>query len=307
MGSRWSRLAGCGAVVLGGACREDCEPDVRGGSPEEQASIQAAVEIFYDRLRPDLGLCVPSVRKKDELQEAVKGHYNSVTRQVRIATPTDDVVYHELCHAVQYQNDLSVEGPNWEMDELLDEALGHPRFPRREAFARTCEDGPTYAFLLGEACPYDPPGIDALYEVRDLFTGPDPRVVLDEEGTFTPTVSLATEGDSFDLEVTANGVRLTLAEGARFIDPWTGERLQEEAVVDPVRTPRASGDGDSLSHFALAAANGALTLRRVYERSEGYVPLGCVKPEENVFSFDGWVWSAHLEEGEVTLGFWLVP
>jgi hypothetical protein len=289
------------------ACRNDCEPTVKGGTPEEREELEESARIFYDLLVPELEICVPTVRKVDSLAKDAGGRYNSVTRRVRVSTTSDDTLYHELCHAVESQNPLPLEGPTWELSPEQDRIQDYPMFPRQEAFAVACEQGPTYAFLLGEDCPYDPEGIAALYEARDLFTGPDPRKILEEEGAFTPTTVVPTEGASFELKLTPGGVQLLTDEGVLHVDPWTAETIPEEEATELEMSHLAYSEVDTLALSLLQAPNGAVTERRVFVRSEQFLGLGCVWPEERVFAFDGWLWSASLQQGSITLGFWLVP
>lgn len=284
---------------------------MKGGTEVDQTAVEGAVRTFRDLLRPDLEICVPTIRIISDLAGTKVGRYNTVSHGVRIEGTTEHVIYHELCHAVQRQNHLPVSSPNWEISPQYVEDLlegDNPASPRHEAFAMTCEDALDVAFLLGPRCDDDAPGIDAYNEVRDLFTGPDDTVVLDREGVFHPSVTVPTEGVTFDLQLTDDGIRLEIDEQVLFLDPWSGADVPE-ADAAPLEFP--DGPGTELGALWLreiTAPNGAVARRRMYiQGDQRILSLGCVHPGEVAFVFDDWLWSAWLEDGAVQLGWWYLP
>ena len=293
-------------VAVGQGCRQECETTIEGGNRAGRSVVSAAVTTFRDQLRPDLSLCVPTVRVVDELSGDRGGVYNSVTRHVRLGEVHDELVYHELCHAVQYQNGIPVDGEDWTLSDAAAEERGDVAAPRKEAFAMTCALALDLAFLLQDACSYDPAGMDALFEVRDLFVGPGERIDLGRAGVLTPTVSVPVTDRTFELETGSSAVRITTDGQELLLDPWTGD-VVPVADVAPLDSPTvAQVDTGLLWLRELAVPNGATTVRRTFVHDGQSVPLGCVRQSEVVFAYDSWLWSAWIEDGSVRLGYWLV-
>lgn len=176
--------------LLAAACTTSSLNEVRiiGGTDELRAQLRDELVRFEswvgeDRIRL-------SAVEITELPDTY-GQYRPVGRRIVIsdAIPSEELrrvtMRHELCHAIDRQNDLLDERQPV-FDELMasltrPEAYDPERFvpsthgydqPEHELFADLCERGPQYPKLL-QACSELPPALSAASEVlvRQVFTG----------------------------------------------------------------------------------------------------------------------------------------
>jgi hypothetical protein len=154
-------LVGCGSVPL-------AEVPIVGGSPEVRDEVIHAV----NRFERWVGVGRISLREI-RIEDAGPGHlgaYGRISRTIRIddrpmgRLQREEVVFHELCHALDYQERLVQRRSDlW---QALDEAFAaRGRSPgpsgvrqRRvdaERFAILCEQGPVWAQLVERECPAD--------------------------------------------------------------------------------------------------------------------------------------------------------
>lgn len=156
----------CLVVVLGGAgCRfvPLAEVPVDGGTDEQRAIVQEVLDEIDRTLGLDVELRKIRFANVDEHRY---GAYNSVTKTVRLGFEIEEEVLrftlrHEICHAVDFQNDLSMT------DEALDPVATwyrardwmhqeRTRPARKEAFALGCGEGAAMLEAVAGACDDDP-------------------------------------------------------------------------------------------------------------------------------------------------------
>ncbi|MCB9699918.1 MAG: hypothetical protein H6738_24235 [Alphaproteobacteria bacterium] len=301
------------ALVLAGvtgACREDCEPVVVGATASERSFVESTVDTFVGLLDPSLSLCVPKIHVTDSLRLDVAGKYNTATRDVKLVRSSSPdlkwTLHHELCHAVQGQNGLPVDGPQWSVAPDIELLAANKRFPEKEAYAMACEIGPDIAFLLGDPCPTDQDGLSAFFDAREIFVGPDPAMIdLSLPVAFTPTVALGSEVTDFSVSVAPSGVLVDMDGATAVIDPWTGALVEAEGPFGSTGPFVVEGD-EMMLGLTFDAPNGDRGVRLVLSSGGRYTPLGCYEPGESLFSYDGVFWSASLTGGQVVLGYYTV-
>ncbi len=293
-------------LPLAGACRSSCEPGYSGGTAEQRAEAKESVDLFLDLLRPDLAVCVPEVRI-EELTEAA-GLYDSFTRRITLEATSPGVVFHELCHALDFQNGLDTTSyiawpdTTWALD------LGEEGDRPWQTFADVCAVGPTVAQLVGEPCPGDPVGMWIYPEVAGLFVGPSTELIdLDTVVEFVPTVVRPTEAALLGQARLVEGVGLVVElDGERLaLDPWTGEDVRTEEAGEPVGS-FAWTEQVELGWTAFETLDGEIGTRRTLFQEGRQIPLGCRTDDERAFSWDGRAWTARVVEGSLEVGYWLV-
>jgi hypothetical protein len=248
-------------------------------------------------------VCVSRIRL-GQLRGTSVGKYTPGTRRIKVQEdrPTEDVrstVRHELCHALQFQHDLDLSGPEWALalpiDVPEDERAG-------ETWAYTCQQGPEPAYLMGDRCPGDPFGTQIFERVRAEFLPPSGaleravlfdevgRIPVGEEAAWVPTQGGGLWVDSGDGDV-------------EVVDLRTG--------LPAAPAPPLDGSADTgaarLLYYTAFAANGARGLRLVYEDGDGVSRAGCLRPEETPFAADGELWSVYRDGAELVWGLWSVP
>ncbi|MEQ1565815.1 MAG: hypothetical protein ABMA64_09275 [Myxococcota bacterium] len=228
------------------ACARVPLPEVQifGGSDEVRAAIREEL-VAFDRWVGPGRLEVASVAV--EPLGAFNGLYQPGTGRVHVASalgPLDvrPVVRHELCHALDYHEDL-VEHPvepftTWQHTVAEEEGLSD-RAARSEVLAEGCEWGPEAAAALAEGCPGEPAESTELFAfLRDeVWAAFEPVTAA---GTLAPTaepglpsVELAPPEpwEAFVLAPTPSPHAVTLSrlEAAGWVasshDVWTGEAL----------------------------------------------------------------------------------
>ncbi len=290
-------LASCGGLILAGCAASDCEPKVRGGSPTQAQAVSSASEELLERLKPHLNVCVRKIRLTDKpLPNETMGGYRGKTIWLEVPI-WPIVVYHEYCHAIQRQNDLSVQGSVWDSD------VGDPP---TEVFALACEQALISSFLLGDRCPDDPDGVDALFETRELFAYPNDEIAVGRSVEFIPTAIIADDGmGPIEIAVASNGI-VVVADGLRVeLDPMTGAPVNttDAEVSNGYSAITSNADVYFLQFLPIRGPN---TLRRIWSGDEGLAGMGCLEEQERLFSWADLAWSAFRKNDSITVGWWRV-
>jgi len=172
------RAAAIALLAAASGCgRDDCEPRVTGATPSQAAQIESTFASFQAALSADLHLCVPKITV-GPVQGHWEGEYGPWSKKIRIEHTGDRILEHELCHAVDYQNDLDLD--------LFDPGLAadvYEHNEQNEVFASVCEDAFYTARLTETGCPHDDGDLRAVQYVGDLFPGSD-SVVLEPPVAF---------------------------------------------------------------------------------------------------------------------------
>ncbi len=155
--------AGCGGHPLG-------EVPIRGGTPHQVQVVRAALADFERWVgagRIELG---PVTFRP--MSGGWTGRYQVTSRRVQLREDLEGdalrvVTHHELCHALDHQEDLlsdEVAAFDALVAEVRDDAQhplharleGSERSDRSEILANLCERGPAWTHLLTAPCPGDP-------------------------------------------------------------------------------------------------------------------------------------------------------
>jgi len=299
--SRCLALALVVSVVCATGCGDRCgPPESRGGSDVEQAAAEDEAVDFLGRMRQEV--CVARIRLGN-LEGTSIGKYSPASRRIKVEKDRalDEVrstVRHELCHALQFQQDLDLTGPEFflalPIDVPDDERPG-------ETWAYTCQQGPEPSFLMGDTCPGDPFGTEIFERVRAEFVRPD--TVVDRTVTFVEVGRVAVAEDA--LWFPAEG-GLTVEEPGG--EPSTLALYGGEPGAPGVPNDEAADTGDArLFFYSAFAANGAQGLRLVYEDDVGATRVGCLRDRETPFAADGLLWSAYQDGDELVWGQWTLP
>lgn len=296
----WLLLAGC---------RTTCTPTVRADDPQARAVVGELARTFVDQLVPSLEVCVPTIEVVDEVRvlgQSVGGSYHPTTRNIQLATTEPLLVYHELCHALQRQNDLPLDDPRWALDPAFAELVPHRGQGRAEVFAVTCQEALGRAQLIGAPCDSDRGDTSVFSDVTALFTGPDDSVDPTREAAFVETVRRPFVGDTLEIGVLEDGVSVFDGTTNAAFHPASGAPVFPGTPVRTASDP-ARHDGAALGSMELGTINGAVAVRRVYQDANGVSsPAGCLQELEQFFWFEEAFWSGFVEGGELHLGYWEV-
>lgn len=299
--SRCLALLFAGSVVCAAGCGDRCgPPDARGGTDVEQAAAEDEAVDFLGRMREEV--CVPRI-KLGTLRGTSIGRYSPGSRRIKVEKDralgeVRSTVRHELCHALQFQQDLDLTGPEFflalPIDVPDDERPG-------ETWAYTCQQGPEPAFLMGDTCPGDPFGTVIFERVRAEFVRPD--TVVERAVAFVEVgrVAVGEEALWFPVE---GGLAVEEPGGEpSTLDLYSGQPTASGAPLDG---PAEVGDA-RLFFYSAFAANGAQGLRLVYEDDIGATRVGCLRDRETPFAADGLLWSAYQADDELVWGQWTLP
>ena len=315
-------------AVLAG-CRE-CEPladtPIFGASVERAWGVHAVLERMDDEVVPPV--CLTHVRSVERFAKDAGGRYNSATRGIRLLheVPPDylqRVLGHEICHAVDLQNDLVKGREELFFYEEPSELWPERRLPN-EAFADTCALGRDALAAIGTAeCP-DVPDLRAVEAIRaDVYGGEAPAPGL----AFRRVASMEVGPDVYSFQVADSvepGALLVYPAdiGGRFsielVDAWTGAPLELDAIEKGEDTRGSAGpsppgwypsawgglaDGTDLFVAWLQLPTGNLD-QLVQMRPDGprTVTGLCAAEEPQFFAFEGDTWAAILGEGEIWWG-----
>lgn len=234
-------LAGCAAFPLS-------EVPVEAADPEVRDRLIGVLEQFESEAVLPVQLSEVVVEPR-----ADRGGYNRSRRRISLsdeltAGELEWAARHELCHALDLQNDLSRPGDvpiaafaedmrqRFPLTELYREGPGW--LVRTEAFAWLCQQSPVGFGSVGEPCPDDPPGFGAVGSwVAHRAWGGRGR-----EGTMPEAAVAGPEGSSPVKTVTATALSATPSIFALHLDleddghelRWVDRRTGEE-VPEPDR------------------------------------------------------------------------
>jgi hypothetical protein len=323
------RLGLLGLVGLAG-CERHCElPEVpvRGGSDEQQEIVALTLQQMQDALVQPV--CVDHVRiGRVWWHRRAEGVYNTVTRGIRLDREVDDETLvvnlrHELCHAVEVQNEL-IEGneelfsfPEWD-----DPPYGKRRLSQ-EAFAFTCQVGPGPLSVLWRDCPQDPDleGTRLVQrEVYGLASEPEPPRVRFERLGSAGLVGAHDLGEVYELDGDLV-VELYVEDEHRSvaINPWTGAVREGPAgdgvaELEPPPLPAGweLGSGGMIDEQTglLVAAFEAWTgevWRALSWTEQGWADAQgpCPHSETRLLRYGDELWSAQLDGATLSWGRWL--
>lgn len=137
------------------ACGNDCgdfdDVDVLGGTAEQRGVVMNALRDFARWSARDT-ICASHISVEDDirvegLDGTVLGRYDAGSGSIAVLGEQPflyDTVIHELCHAVDFQDDISIAFPQlFELAPFYQVAgRRDPESVRREALALDCEVGP---------------------------------------------------------------------------------------------------------------------------------------------------------------------
>jgi hypothetical protein len=305
-------LVGLGVALQG--CT-DCDVPDLSGEPVVIAVFERVWGEFSDSTTR-FGTCVSSI---SQVTNPEMGRYFPIGRRVTISPEVDasdlyETVHHELCHALDVQNNLS-EG----MGESLGFVSPTTRRERREAFAGVCEHGEYALDLMHQPECVVTPGTVAVDAVRrEAF----------RSRAFNPPAALvwAARYQNTDLEGASlisvvgrdNGI-VEFRWGSRgntssvVVDGLTGEPTQSigfalprldgqilgpDAVVIGETWQWPDDSGDTLAIGSVSVSVGELTrVLLTFPDSSGvlWVPVsGCVGPGATIFQLGEALWVAHI-------------
>jgi hypothetical protein len=173
--------------VLGGCVSHPLdEVPIHGATAEQERVVREAIAEFEGWIgagRVELG------RVTFGGIDRGAGRYWPDARRIRIeeglqGSALRRVVHHELCHAVDHQDDL-LDAADPVFDRLVDQVRGDDRHPlhdvvgrsrrvdRSELFAQLCENGPAWNHVVANSCPGDPAELApaASWIVDEVWTG----------------------------------------------------------------------------------------------------------------------------------------
>lgn len=314
LGGAWVLL-----VAFGSGCDECPPPKVSGGTETERAEVRGAISSFMDSLAEPI--CVDAVRLAPSMHNK-NGRYDSIGRRIRILEGmppdyTQRVVWHELCHGLQRQQDVDVSD-----DDLW--WLEHPGAYQGaliplEAFAQTCEVGAETLHLFGDICPADTHGTAVFALASEPFVVPD--TVVERSFTWSEVAhQTGVSGAEFSVTSTVDdALRVEFLDDAggrsvSYVDPWTAELRPVGLPVSPPDPPDpplgttsdrwAATDDAALLVVEAVAPNGGVAERLVYRDAAGTTRVGCVRPGEQPFAADGALWSAFADGDTLRWGTW---
>jgi hypothetical protein len=299
--------------LLLASCERHCElteVPVRGGTDEQQQIVASTMVQMQEAVVPPV--CVDHVRLGSVWWHTqAEGVYNTVTRGIRLDREVDeetlvDHLRHELCHAVDVQNDL-IEGGR----------------DAREDFAFTCQVGPEPLSVLWGDCPLDP-DLEGTWrvqrEVYGLSAEPPPQRAQFERIGATGLVGASELIDVFETDGTLL-VELIQEEDrqALAIDPWTGAVQVFEGMVPGAEQPsppapagwstRYGGMMDEQTGLVVAYFSGweGGVRRMLAWTEEGWAPAQGPCPNEStrLFLYGSELWSAQLDGVTLSWGRWV--
>jgi hypothetical protein len=324
-------LAGCAT------CPPLSEVPVRGGTDAEQAEVEAELV----RLERDLALpvCIDRVRLHKTLSKGY-GLYDRATHIIALEhdTALRPVLRHEVCHGVDYQNDVVLGREA--LFPYPDASPVSDAYEPNEAFAVICAVGPEGLGPMWDSeCPEES-DMRALHIVREEVWGLDraaPPPVL----TFEPIAYVRYNDvfperppieDAFFARITPDlgGGRLRVyVQGASgllvqfHVDPWTGAVI-DMSGAEPVPPPEPPAvpvnwfdggyepvggvlpDGTGVVTAAHALPSGARIQRTFAVQGDAFLPTDGPCPDDTTqyFTVDGEPWMGQLDGDVVWWGRW---
>jgi hypothetical protein len=218
-----------------------------GGTEEVQAAIRAELAAFdeatgFGRAR------VSKVRVKDMGDRT--GRHNRVTHTITLHEDRRidfliTTLRHELCHALDQQEELSRENVElldaraealFASDVMRDDLCKDRSCQRREAIALYCEFGPSVAHTFREPCPSDPEDGQALLQqmAEEVWTNVEPVLPPSRPQPEWASFELGGDGESPRTAgtVSQDAVRLSWSMAGGFFDIRTGEGVEEQELLE---------------------------------------------------------------------------
>lgn len=304
---------------------------IRRGTAEQREAVEQALADF--ELQTGGGRV--EIRKIVFARGDYGGQYNSASRVIHVheEIPVDlvpKVVRHELCHALDFQEDLLARKGSpidaW-VDVLLDEEAGlveerihRPRRRRSEAFALWCGEGPLHAALLSESCSDEPLEVTevAAWLTEVVWTG-YALPTIEETPAPTPSWTALFEPVAVYASATADPSVISLslvaaAEGGGSEHQWAYLDLHSGAWLPPIPGILGVSDyeplpmdlGDLHVYNSVMAPSGEFgarvgidfflgehpTRRALYWNGETLFDAGCIL---DVFGAEDRIWGVWTE------------
>ncbi|MEQ1568157.1 MAG: hypothetical protein ABMA64_21130, partial [Myxococcota bacterium] len=209
-------------------CGEPCPPLSRVPVSGGAAAAEGAISDVLAQLERELALpvCVDHVRIGWISGSHHRGMYNPVTRGVRVAAdePLDGlemVVRHEVCHAVDYQNDVVRDHPG------VFDAADASRSDAGESFAWACQVGRApFEAWWDDGCPTSAAAEVLRDEVFSVSAAPPPGA------WFEPVAGFDAGAETyFALYPTEGSILRILGSMTNgWFDPHTGRPIDPDAV-----------------------------------------------------------------------------
>lgn len=282
------------------ACHvESCLPEIVGGTEAEQWEVEETY-LRFTELVPDYPVCVKTI-DIGELDDGV-GSYSHWDRTIQIQETEPFVVGHELCHAVDLQNDIATDRDFWRVtsDEIVT-ARGHHRGERTEAFATACEQAFVYQGAASGICgtgTFE----EQLTEAARIFE-PD-RV---GEAASEEVYRVRLESESWSVTSTDAGMLVEDGEKARWVDLPAGVEGMESPVGFGAGQSFTSPAGWSIRQLDLFRNDGQFTRRRYLGHPEHWNEFaGCPSDNAKVFVSGEDMYSVAEEHGELVVRRWLI-
>lgn len=253
------------------------------------SEIEGAVADFEAWTGRD-GVCVPSIRVQADVPEEepgsdvvgmYQGDHQPILVQSGSVLSAHEIVIHELCHALDYHEDLSESWPAGAFRaEDITEDLNYPKGAKRthEDFARTCDDAPddlTLVLALDAQCGTQSWGDDGKFIASVVYPQFPSATINPEPFSFDVRSTVLAFGSDYWIygAVGVEGELLVLVDrldegidrgrvGVLRIDPTTGEvedwveiltgvpeqwlrlALSDEALVALISRPGTGADGE---------------------------------------------------------------
>jgi hypothetical protein len=219
-----------------------------GGTEEVRTAIREEL-VAFDEVTGFGRTRISKVRLKDMGDRTGRYNYGTHTIILHENRDTDDIIgtlRHELCHALDQQEELSREHaelldaraePLFASEVIRDDACKARSCQRAEVFALYCEFGPSVAHTFREPCPGDPEDGQALLQwmAEDVWTNVEPVILptrsqpewasfeLDVNGEQPPRATATVGQDAFLLQ-------WGFAWG--FLEVRTGDVVEEQELLE---------------------------------------------------------------------------
>lgn len=290
-------LAGCRSECAGFTRWDELDVEVSDERSEAQLGVQEVARLALAQFAAWSGeeeVCVTSMTVVPaEEAEGFEGLYDPNTAEILLAEQALDpweATFHELCHAVDFVQGLSLANPDLFPQYMVTQIEEYPtgRARTREAFARICEQGARDVGrwrVWEEDCgiDYTDDDLDAMELVQDSIFPNAERIPWDDPG--------------FGLEVgtpwtlTQDGTEWSLVELAATKDAlvalYTGTEWSSRVrFMDPL-------DGAVLGQYEIDLCPGA----------DNLCPVSLISGDGEVWVLsgtegDGWLWRLSAEGAE---------
>lgn len=269
------------------------------------AHIDSTFTAFQNALAPDLQLCVPKITV-GKVRGDWDGEYSPFSKKITIEHTQDRLLEHELCHAVDYQNDLNLD--------LFDSSLApdvYKHNEQNEVFALSCEAAFYSARLAEMSCALDEGDLRAVKYIGDLFPGSE-SVVLEppvkfealHEVHFASSYELLVDQSSGT--VLLQGDRAPMFVSGLFED---AELEWDDDDISVATSTVSAGDGVTVGDMEFSFITGDAFRRSVVRDGNHYHLASCPgKNERNHLWPNGDAIRTRVVEDDVVLfERWILP